>query len=225
MGRPSIGLPLAPIGLPLAPIGLPLPRIGLSPFPSGRTSVRDTPNADFSRPSSPYDRRRLGRHNAPAIFYVIPPDWWWGGYAPGTVTTVAPPERKPAKGSLRVELQPDLNAQVYLDGYYVGLLSEFPSGWPLDPGPHQLELHADGYQPAAIDVQVFEGRVATYRGSLAVASPPPPRGPEPPTPIEPRAPMGPVYFIPGCYLGNVPPQEVALPPGCDPATAVRIGRP
>jgi hypothetical protein len=126
---------------------------------------------------------------------------------------------------MRVELQPGIDAQMYVDGYYVGLLSEFTDGLPLDPGPHSLQLRADGYQPLTIDVQVSEGRSITFRGSLPATSPSPapaPPAPDSPTQIEPRSPTGPVYFIPGCYLGNVPPQELTLPPGCDPAGAIQI---
>jgi len=219
---PSIGLPLPPIGLPLAPIGLPLPRIGLAPLQSGGSSLHDAPNANRVEPARRHDRGGFGRHNGPAIFYVVPPYGWWDFYAPGAVIPPPPPERKPSRGYLRVELRSMMDAQVYIDGYYVGLLSEFPGGWPLDAGPHLLELRADGHQPAAIDVQVFEGRVTTYRGSLTETAPPP--TPEPPPRIELHAPMGPVYFIPGCYLGNVAPQELALPAGCDPAAAVRMDR-
>jgi hypothetical protein len=42
--------------------------------------------------------------------------------------------------------------------------------------------------------------------------PPPPREPEPPfVPTGDRT----LYVIPGCYVGNVPPKDVKLPPSCD----------
>ena len=47
---------------------------------------------------------------------------------------------------------------------------------------------------------------------------PPVPAPEPATEaIAPEDPPPPatIYMIPGCYLGNVPPRQVTLPPGCD----------
>jgi hypothetical protein len=31
-----------------------------------------------------------------------------------------------------------------------------------------------------------------------------------------------IYVVPGCYVGNVPPREVALPAGCDARNAVEF---
>ena len=31
-----------------------------------------------------------------------------------------------------------------------------------------------------------------------------------------------MYLIPGCYMGNVPPQEVKLPAGCDASRVTTI---
>ena len=222
-GLPSIGLPLPPIGLPLAPIGLPLPRIGLSPIAPDRTSIHPARSAERSGYSSRRDHRGSDRRDLPTIVYFIPA-FGWDAYGPGSVAKSVPPEPRPTKGHLRVELQPEVNPQVYADGYYVGLLSEFPGGLPLDPGPHSLQLRAESYQPLTIDVRVFGDRSITYRGSLTAASPSPAAAPDPPPQAEPPPPVGPVYFIPGCYLGNVAPHEVTLPPGCDPTGAVRISR-
>ena len=40
-----------------------------------------------------------------------------------------------------------------------------------------------------------------------------------PTQVPPRAPAT-IYFIPGCYLGDVPPKDAGLPAGCDASRAV-----
>ena len=32
------------------------------------------------------------------------------------------------------------------------------------------------------------------------------------------------YVIPGCYMGNVPPEDTGLPEGCDPRRAITIKR-
>jgi hypothetical protein len=45
-----------------------------------------------------------------------------------------------------------------------------------------------------------------------IEPPPPPKEPEPPfVPSGDRT----LYAIPGCYVGNVPPKDVKLPPTCD----------
>jgi hypothetical protein len=45
-----------------------------------------------------------------------------------------------------------------------------------------------------------------------IEPPPPPIAPEPPfVPSGDRT----LYMIPGCYIGNVPPKDVKLPPNCD----------
>jgi hypothetical protein len=50
----------------------------------------------------------------------------------------------------------------------------------------------------------------------APAPAPAPEDVPPPKPPEPPPPPSTFYYIPGCYMGNVPPTEVDLPPGCDP---------
>lgn len=45
-----------------------------------------------------------------------------------------------------------------------------------------------------------------------VLAPPPPAPAEPPSP--PPAPST-LYYIPGCYMGNVPPVQISLPAKCD----------
>jgi hypothetical protein len=60
------------------------------------------------------------------------------------------------------------------------------------------------------DITIASNQPAVFRGDL--------------TPVRTAAgPVGPVirrgsntiYVIPGCYLGNRPPRDVSLPPGCD----------
>jgi hypothetical protein len=47
---------------------------------------------------------------------------------------------------------------------------------------------------------------------VRVEPPPPPREPEPPfVPSGDRT----LYVIPGCYVGNVSPKDLKLPPTCD----------
>jgi hypothetical protein len=119
-------------------------------------------------------------------------------------------------GWLEFRLEPG-TAQVYVDGYYVGEVSDFdrPGGRAVEPGPHHIEIRASGYQTSAFDVRLLPDQPVTYREDLR-----PTGASEPPR----RAAAGSgaasgttFYVIAGCYMGNVPPAQVVLRPGCDPA--------
>lgn len=71
-------------------------------------------------------------------------------------------------GSLRLKVKPS-NAQVYIDGYYVGVIDNFDGVFQklgIDAGPHKIEIKADGYEPAQFEVMVTPGETVTYRGEL-----------------------------------------------------------
>jgi PEGA domain len=221
---PSIGLPLPSIGLPLPSIGLPLPTIGLPPATDSQR------RANTGRPSGLEDQHfrrnphRRPRSRASVVYFVPAYDWGYpqpGLTAPPAPYPDAPPVAEPAlvTGRLRLDLQVDSVAQLYVDGYYVGTWEDFNGELELEAGPHTIEIRASGYEPLALDVKIAPNRAITYRGALkpsAVrrepdAAPLPEAGS-----IEPQtAPRTTIYFIPGCYLGNVPPDEVKLPATCD----------
>jgi hypothetical protein len=216
---PTIGLPLATIGLPLAPIGLPLPRIGLPPIglaAATTTMPRRAPNPAHPGPRVPSRSRR------PSVIYFVPGGGFGYPFAPGPPG--APPvreEQAPPTGDLRLELQPGVVPQVFVDGYYVGTLDDISGELTLDPGPHNLDLHADGYEDLAFGVQISGGRAITYQGTLRALQ-------TPPLPVAQLAastnvpPPATIYVIPGCYVGNVPPAEVKLPGGCDAARVTTL---
>lgn len=205
--------PLPPIGLPLPQIGLPLPQIGLPPAP-------ETPPRDiFGQPrQGTSNQRRNGRSGSTVIWFV--PTLGWGYYPPQQAATPGatvpdPPavDRRPAvpTGRLRLELKADGALQLYVDDYYVGSPDDFNGELELEAGPHKIEIRAPEYETLTFDVKIAAEKSITYRGTLkpldtkrAEAAPEPP----PATPST-------FYFIPGCYLGNVPPEDVALPAGCD----------
>jgi hypothetical protein len=71
-------------------------------------------------------------------------------------------------GSVRLRVDPK-EAKVYVDGALVGVVDEFDGlshHLDLQPGRHEIEVRADGYQPLTLDVQVQEGRTMTARGRL-----------------------------------------------------------
>ena len=227
LARPSIGLPLPQIGLPLPSIGLPLPPMGLPP----RTLVRPEALERSERPERPerserserFDRRRG------SVVLFVPAFGWPYPYLPGTAAPSAPSPSLPpaplprATGRVHLDLQSGIDPQIYVDGYYVGLLSDASGELTLDAGTHTIELREDAFETLRVDVQVPVDGVITYRGELkrpsatdvrpsgALPDLTGPRSEVPPTTI---------YVIPGCYVGNVPPADAVLPAGCSADRAI-----
>jgi hypothetical protein len=85
----------------------------------------------------------------------------YGAYPPATSTY--PPE-----GSLRLKVKPRA-AQVYVDGYFVGVVDEFDGIFQrlqLEAGPHRIEVRAPGFENLAIDVQIRWDRTTTVEEML-----------------------------------------------------------
>ena len=73
-----------------------------------------------------------------------------------------------AVGSLRLKVKP-VNAQVYIDGYYVGLVDSFDGTFQrleIEAGSHRVEVRAEGFTPVQFDVMVTPGETITYKGQL-----------------------------------------------------------
>ena len=123
-----------------------------------------------------------------------------------------PPKRvePPALGRLILDIAP-ATAQIFVDGYYVGVPEDFSAGGGgglLEAGPHHLDISADGHEPVAVELMIAAAHAVTYRATL--------KGFPPPA----AAPSTTFYLIPGCYMGNVPPKDAHLPPTCDQARTV-----
>jgi hypothetical protein len=74
-------------------------------------------------------------------------------------------------GSIKLKVKPN-DAEVYVDGYYVGQVDEFDGIFQhldLEAGSHRIEVRAAGYQPETIDVLIYRGRSVTYKGKLQPA--------------------------------------------------------
>ena len=230
---PSIGLTLPQLGLPLPTIGLPLLPTGIGPDRLPRAGVaRHTPWLNDVTRAAGRQHPQIGRHGVPSwptLIYLVPVIGWGSPFLPlptvSQTTTGAGKarDREPApSGRVRLELQPGVDPQVYVDGYFVGTLDEVNDTLPLDAGRHTIELRADGYESFELNVQVLADRSTTYRGALKPVFQPVPR-PEVPASTEVSPPASTtIYLIPGCYLGNVSPRDVRLPSGCDAAGAVTM---
>ena len=202
--------PLPPIGLPLPQIGLPLPPIGLPAAAVSRPTV--------NRPV-PGVRRQ---HRSPG--YVVPAYGWPYLYEAPTASTTpgprdgsaTPPQPQSLAGRLRLDVEPRGDQQVYVDGYYIGTPEDFGAEVELESGPHSVEIEAPGYETLQVNVNIAPGRSITYRARLKAtdAKAAPEAAVPSSSPVAPATPMT-GYFIPGCYIGNVPPQDAGLPASCD----------
>jgi hypothetical protein len=180
------------------------------PPPAGGLTPRGPDNPAF-RPSA--RQRRLYGIGGYSPFFLGYPD------STAAVTQAPASPLAPATGWLRVAVTPT-NAQVFVDAYYVGTVDDVNAKreLQLEAGPHQIKFIAPQYQTLAIDVQIMPNDTLTYRGALEPAQPA-----APPTPRAAGAPA-PMYLIPNCYLGNVPPRASRLPASCD-VKRVQILRP
>ena len=130
-----------------------------------------------------------------------------GGYAPYSYATVPNDQAPVRQGRLSLYVSP-LSSQVFVEGYYVGTASDFQDrGLWLEPGPHRIELRADGYETATFDIRILEDQTVNYRKDLAreVA-----RSDAPRVAAIPKT----FYVVPGCYAGDRPPAAGRLPTGC-----------
>jgi hypothetical protein len=132
---------------------------------------------------------------------------------------------KASAGQLILRVEPAIDGQVFVDGVYVGTSDAFgnDTGQPiaLDAGTHVVQILAAGYDVVQTGVGIAAGRATTYRAQMKASASVADAAPGPAASVAARTRMR-GYFIPGCYLGNVPPREASLPPGCDPDRAVTI---
>jgi len=234
----SIGLPLPPIGLPLPPIGLPPSRPSIDQRWPLRNGIQHGGYPRGGDPRNGQFRDGQGRgpgkpfryqHQGSSFLYLTPPYPYYPFYGvpsadvivpatnvPGVITVV--PE--PPTGRLIIEVEPVDILQVFVDGEYVGTPADLGSVLDLRPGSWRIEFRAPGYRTLTIDAQIVSQRSIVYRASLERIAPtrvvPPPPAPAAP-PAPPFTPSGNrmMYLIPGCYMGNVAPQDLKLPAGCD----------
>jgi hypothetical protein len=72
------------------------------------------------------------------------------------------------EGSVRLKIKPR-NAEVYVDGYFVGVVDDFDGIFQkmhIESGTHRIEVRAPGYEPLAFDVRITPDHKTTYEGEL-----------------------------------------------------------
>ena len=201
--------PAAP--LPPTPAALAVPN-PLAGFHSGPRDLYRSPDGS--------DRfQRLSHYPVPPPPPVhLPGTYLPVGYYPtqyGASLPEANPRRRhevAARGGLALLTVPDM-AQVFVDGYYMGLAEEFGlRGRPMDltAGAHRVELQAAGYETLGFSVMIAPNDIVRYRGDME------PRTAKPTIVVMPASPAAPrsFYIIPNCYAGDKPPSG-ALPKGCE----------
>ena len=213
--------PPQPPPMPPAPAALsvPDPLAGLRPGPR-----------DLYRSPDGSDRfQHLTRYPVPpvvftpGVYFPGPFDYLYGSpypypgpYSPDMRMPAAFPQRwheAIARGGLVLQTVPD-TAQVFVDGYYVGLAEEFGlHGRPMDisAGAHRIELRVPDYEPLAFSVIIAPNDIVRYRGDMQLLSTKPAAMVA--TAAPPPAPRS-FYVIPNCYAGDKPPSRT-LPKGCD----------
>jgi hypothetical protein len=80
-------------------------------------------------------------------------------------------------GSVKLDVKPG-NAEVYVDGYYMGQARDFGGTFhhlDLAGGDHKIEIRANGYQPLTVDLKIMAGRTVNYRAELKRGSSAPDR--------------------------------------------------
>lgn len=71
-------------------------------------------------------------------------------------------------GAVRLQVRPR-HADVFVDGYFAGTVDDFDGTFQrlrIEAGPHEIEIHADGYEPLFLDVYVRPGETTKYEGYL-----------------------------------------------------------
>jgi hypothetical protein len=207
-----------PLPPPPAAVSLPNPLAGLSPEP--QDLYRSPDGSDRFQHSAPYPAQPpllFPGTGFPFPYYMpyVPYDYWHDDYWSYTYSLVpryrhAAPRHVPLRGGLVLETIPD-RAQVYVDGFYVGLAEEFGlRGRALDlpAGPHHLELRAPDYEMLTFSVMIEPNGIVRYRGDMQMLS-----SAVTPRTVQQQATPRSFYVIPNCYAGDKPPRA-ALPKGC-----------
>jgi hypothetical protein len=141
------------------------------PYPYSYPSTYPAyPSPTYSSPAYPspaYPSPAYPPGGYPPSAYPPPstqPAYPQSGYPPqGSISP-----SQPNTGGMSFEIQPS-NAQVYVDGQYVGTVGQFsPTSQPLGltAGRHHIQITAPGYRTMDFDADIVAGDVLPYQGTL-----------------------------------------------------------
>ena len=162
--------------------------------------------------------------------YYADPFWAydpWYGFYDYQYPYGPPPFRYPyyaydPGASLRVEVKPK-EAEVYVDGYYAGVVDDFDGVFqrlPVEPGEHEIELYLDGYRTVKQHVYATPRRTFKLKYTMEKLGPgeQPEKRPEPPNPPTPQAgAQPPTSRMPPALPGRGPAGRRTPPPPQPPA--------
>jgi hypothetical protein len=100
------------------------------------------------------------------IGYPVAFPSWYDPYVPGAYAGYRPGI---SYGGVSFDIRP-YNADLYVDGEYVGTVNDFS---PLEPpltlpaGRHRIDVEAYGYAPLSFDITVVPRQVIPYQGTLS----------------------------------------------------------
>lgn len=129
------------------------------PRPPRDSDERNHPKVIYIRSADIYVPYDVG------AFYGIP-----FVYFDTTVSTPPTQEKRVdvRQGTLKLKVKPR-NAKVYVDGFYVGLVDEFDGAYQkltLSGGRHIVQIRAEGFDTAVLDVLITPDRTVTFAGEM-----------------------------------------------------------
>jgi len=167
-------------------------------------------------------------------FFAYDPWFGYYGYPYGPYPYPYPYYAFDPGSSLRVEVKPK-EAEVYVDGYYAGVVDDFDGVFQrlrVYPGEHEIELYLDGYR--AVKQKVYATPRRTFKlkyameklgpGEQAEPRPEPPSPPPTPQAAAPTpAPRTPAAPGRGPAGRRTPPPQSPAPPGTQRPNASAYG--
>jgi hypothetical protein len=189
----------------------PLPRDLVPPAPPSALDSPDLFRAGPRTYSPRYDRVPRGGNLLPGYGYgagyIADPLGYVSSPYDSSLNSARNNGRAEEMGVLRLDVEPD-SAQVFVDGYYAGLVSDFRRGGrALESGPHRIEIRADGFDAHTFDIRIPRDEMVSYRQSLTRTTA------RPEMRVAAAVPKT-FYVIPGCYAGDIRPRSDQLPSGC-----------
>jgi hypothetical protein len=98
----------------------------------------------------------------------------YGGYSTAPPSVPSRTTRHPANLRLLVEPREARDAQVFVNGHYVGIVDDFNGVFQrlrVDQGPNTIEVRKDGFETLRLDVNVRSRQTITLRGELTERAP------------------------------------------------------
>lgn len=144
---------------------------GSKPNPGGGTNYVVVPGGYYGGYGygSPYGGGYYGSYYSG--YYDPFYDPWYGGYYSSYSSGYSQSYSSSYgndDGSLRLKIKPK-DAEVYVDGYYVGVVDEFDGLFQrlhIEAGAHRIEVRAAGYEPLTFEVKITPEHTTTYQGEM-----------------------------------------------------------